>query len=1362
MHSFAKSALAKFGNYLSLVGRRLSQREEQEISPTQSHPRTRNKKTASPAKQAGPPPVAPKPKRLPFYAPEFSWETFEGFFCDFLAAGPELIGSGGNPQRIVSTSLYGRRGDNQHGIDIRAEMANGEVWVFQCKHYKNWGPKDTKDAIAKCGYTAARKFLLVTRAISPETREVVAKEKSWLVWDSEDISREFFARLSPETAARLLYTSFGPAWPKELLGLPGLGPFYSAEAKFAPLLEDGRSFHHRLALIGRKEWLQALNNFIEDERNRVFLLCGRGGMGKSRILREWSRDFSNTHKGWTLRFVSDSPSGFGPALDACSLPLVLIFDDAHRLDEVRRALFTELPCRKEVKLVLSLRAGPVAQVEAELVEAGFDVTQIQRPDEVKPLSSALALELAEAALGEELAFRFRLRLRDLSRDCPLLAVLAAELLKRGDLVERDLNHTDEFRIHVFNGLLQQAKPVEERFGATRTKDLLRLLAVLSPVQNHVEFLKKAADFLGGDVQPSHVTEMLEALDNVGLLLKSGAGIRVTPDLLSDHLSFTACYDKNGHDTTFTERVFTYFSPAEFPRLIQHLAEAEWRALKESDSAQSVVEPLWQWFLYRFRESSFHARHDQLKQWANIAHLQARRTLELAQLSLQLEDAPPAENTWHWGEERDCHTYVISAVPALLKPLARSNPESVGCCLDILWQIGRSLPPPQLNSQTHPIATIGAIASYEGSLFPRVQREVLRWLQSRLSGDDWISSANDPVWLLKQLLNPFFSTSIEECWSTGRTFHLRSHLVHLGNTAEFRNGVLGLCRSILERRSIQLALAVLEVLVYAIRRAHIPNCNVAPEFEDEWLVERRKALAVLAEIKTLYASPIVHYRIHEVLINVLKYDSTNLCEDCKTVLESIPNTLELRVLRTILGGYWQEFCGFSQVCSNDGRNEARREWECFVHSTVDSMMEAWPDCKIFLARLEIFHTDLSSVSFNPNFEVVFDSISDRHPGFALDLVNHLIENPSHPLGWGLGALTAKTPEHRLALCREAIATGADGLKEGAIDCFAWWRREGDLPEIAWLLLGSIAEVASPRVAVAIIRFVRQNSHCGVQADWHLLASLPADVEKLPVILDLLGCSAELLRRSLIPSPDIADRILIKLDNLQSLDGGCFSQSLTQFAIHFPGKTFMLMWRRLQLQETATARFQPIPYDFDLVGFDDVFADQAAASVIAELERRLIDDDEMDYGKRQLLRIAVMQNRGGLEPHLLRLLDKASSPLQLSRLASFAEERVSWPIVLECVDFTRRILSKARTLSADCYKEIFRRLGSLPGIRGFSSMEPDEGWKALVEATEKMAERHAMDPELGPFYAYVLKRERDWISDMKKRERADDSAFGEYGE
>lgn len=1300
------------------------------------------------------PPVAPKPKLLPFYDPNFSWDTFEGFFCDFLAAGPELIGKDGKPCRVASSSLYGRRGDSQHGIDVRAEMSNGEVWVFQCKHYKSWGPQETADAIAKCDYQADRKFLLVTRSVSPDSREIVAKHTEWTLWDSDDISREFLLRLPTAEAAKILYRNFGPAWPKELLGLPGSGPLVAAEAKFGPLLTVGRSFHHRLDMVGRDEWLKALDEFVHGKDPRVFFVIGRGGLGKSRLLREWSRGFCERHKGWTLRFISDSPAEFGPALDSESKPLVLVFDDAHRLDEVRRALFGELPPRKDVKLVLGLRPGPIAQVEAEIISAGFDTTHIERPAAMQRLNSEQALQLAEAALGPDFADRFRLPLRDLSKDCPLLAILAAELIKRGELAERGLSDTAEFRNHVFEGLVREARPVEERFGTILVRDLLHLLAVLAPVKLDVNFFNRAAAFLGGGTQPNHVSEIIGALDDAGLMLTTGAGARVSPDLLSDHLAYTACYDKSERNTAFADRVITHFPPEQFPKLMQHLAEAEWHATNKNESADSVVEPIWQSFTQRFESGTFYTRAEQLKAWANIAHLQPERTLRLAQLALRLKTAAKNEHALIRLSKWETHSHVLEGLPSLLKPLAENHREYVAACLDILWEIGRDIPAPPFNSQSHPITKIGEIAKFQRWKKLDIQDEVLNWIERLLSGNEWINRRNGASWLLTQILNPFFATGLEDNWMSGNTFHLRTIPIHLENTAKCRDRVLDALRGIAKRGDAALTLAAMNVVDHAMHRAYLGPVLVPVEFDERWLIERKKALEVLGEIIRGSESPIIHFRARRILLHNMRYEDAAFRAACRKIYETIPDSLDFRIVRAAVGTYCDEFEGSKR---DDWQDQAKHRWDQFIRSTAEAIRLNWSDPDTLLSNLAKRHQELIALGFQSNFWAVLHSLAEAKPDVGLTLGTHLISQLANPLGRLLDALilpiTKTDSELRFKLCERAIGDG-DDLKFGAIMCFAAWRQEGNLPSKAWDNISAIAGAASPAVADAILRFVWFNHGAAKPEDWQLLAALPVTAEHSWVAHRIVESAADLLEKAILPAPAVADEILKKLDVLKSIGDPQIEHAISEFAKHFPGKTFLMMWRRQKSAKNEGSDFDAVPFDFHTIGFADVLADPDARRVIRELEDRFINGTEMDYGETEILHIAILQSSDSTERNLMRFLDKAKTAEQLERVAQFVVHWLFGAIVLSCPDFTKTLLQRAKEISEDLHKRISRRLQSLPGSRGGGGGGPDREWKSLVEDVEKLAEQYKTDPNLGPLYAAAAKSEREWMESMHRHLSDDD--------
>ena len=195
-----------------------------------------------------------------------------------------------------------------------------------------------------------------------------------------------------------------------------------------------------------------------------------------------------------------------------------------------------------------------------------------------------------------------------------------------------------------------------------------MLALLGPVKLDADFFTKASPFLGMPLA-YHVSSLRDALDSVGLLHTTGAGTRVTPDLLCDHLFYTACYDPAGQSRTFAERLLEHFSPGDFPKLMQHLAEAEWRALVEQPDAASVVEPLWKWFRDRFERSSFHDRGEQIQEWANIAYLQPERSLVLAELALSLTKAPENEHAVFRDHGWDTHEHSLEWLPRMLGSVA---------------------------------------------------------------------------------------------------------------------------------------------------------------------------------------------------------------------------------------------------------------------------------------------------------------------------------------------------------------------------------------------------------------------------------------------------------------------------------------------------------------------------------------------------------------------------------------------------------------------------------------------------------------------------------------------------------------------
>ena len=274
-----------------------------------------------------------------------------------------------------------------------------------------------------------------------------------------------------------------------------------------------------------------------------------------------------------------------------------------------------------------------------------------------------------------------------------------------------------------------------------------------------------------------------------------------------------------------------------------------------------------------------------------------------------------------------------------------------------------------------------------------------------------------------------------------------------------------------------------------------------------------------------------------------------------------------------------------------------------------------------------------------------------------------------------------------------------------------------------------------------------------ADWHLLAALPVTAENWWIAHRILESAADLLEKSIVPSAEVADEILKKLDVLDSIGDSQIEHAMAEFAKHFPGKVFLVMWRREQRRQKENSDFDVVPFDFHGIRFADIQGDPEAKALIDELEHRLLADGKLNYGEIEILQIATLQT-GNAEQNLQRLLDKAKTAEQFERIVEFVSSWHSWPVVLSCPDFARELLAQAKATSSDTHRKIFRRLQGLPGSRGSTAYQPNAEWKALTEAVEKMAEQYKEDPELGALYAAAAKHEREWMKAMSRRIPEDD--------
>ncbi len=254
----------------------------------------------------------------PFPIDALSPESFERFCRDFVEAqypGAAVHRAGGT-------------GHEQDGIDIQARFDDGTVFTFQCKRVQEFGPQKVHTAVATDTVSASKKFLLVSRVVSPQARDAIHKHAKWDIWDKDDISAKI--RRLPKVDQLRLVDTFFKGRRFELLGENEAGPWETTEEFFAPFESSSGLFNHVWELVGRAEPMRLLSDALDNEGIRCVFLTGSGGAGKTRVLKQVIEQYEAGHREVVIRFLSRTSEVTKAALEEFGSKRVLIVvDDAH-------------------------------------------------------------------------------------------------------------------------------------------------------------------------------------------------------------------------------------------------------------------------------------------------------------------------------------------------------------------------------------------------------------------------------------------------------------------------------------------------------------------------------------------------------------------------------------------------------------------------------------------------------------------------------------------------------------------------------------------------------------------------------------------------------------------------------------------------------------------------------------------------------------------------------------------------------------------------------------------------------------------------------------------------------------------------
>jgi len=939
--------------------------------------------------------------------PELEWKRFERFCLDLARALPD----------VADAHLYGTRGENQQGIDIHCDLVDGRVRTIQCRRVAKFGKGDAETTIAETTYDADEHLIWATCPLSIHARKVVRETAAWEAQDLEQISSELRG-LPREQARWIVEDHLGDEERRRLLGPESDLCVIPASASFARLDQRKGSLGTAQQLRGRESELSELQDALADPQIRVIVLVGRGGIGKTRLLRALV-DGSPERR---MLLLLEGVDALGGILDELPLdPFDFVVDDAHRREDLLAVLNTVLRRQGLDKIVLGARPQGRAALRADIAALGIASDAVCEVGPLGALGQQAALALAAEELGPEHA-QLAKPLARLTRDAPALCVLGARLLRKGELAPAALATDATVHQDILARFREEAiGRVDDRVDPALVAHLLPLIAALQPLDTSAEgVLAWLGEQVGTSIE--EVRAAVCALEDADLLVGSGRRRRLVPDILADRLLHEACVDREGHPTGRAEELFLATPEGMASRLLLNLAELDWRLGLSNETR--VLDALCTRLKAELLAADAWQRERLLELIGDSAVYLAPWIVEIAR---ELLDHPARDSTLL----RDMKITDTDARRHLV-PLLRSaafDPQCTAPALRLLWETGADLPPRRaLGEEGDALEAIRKLGDYR---FATGYGEALLDLVEELLADPAQAESRRalPVSLLSAL------TARE-----GTTSRARGYEVHLGSFYVDARATVGLrtrLRAFLVRECSEggprTRVASAEILGGMLRQPHgFYGQTVPREVVSQW---RDEQIGLLADIEGVFAAntdPLVARRLRDELGWHAEHSAIRGVKTrARAILRANPPQAAERLARALTHT-------LAEFANRKTLSLQRRKLAKELLVDTDGPEELLGRIEEMMEGLAVCEPELGI-----DCGALLVVLAELDPDWALAASALLSTSPNRPTAAGVGVLLTAVLQRRPEQARAILAGLADGdislrrLAADHVSRMAWW-------------------------------------------------------------------------------------------------------------------------------------------------------------------------------------------------------------------------------------------------------------------------------------------------------------------------------------
>jgi transcriptional regulator with XRE-family HTH domain len=880
-------------------------------------------------------------------------ESFERFVDRLLRAR--------YPQSTVQRA--GKTGHDQSGIDILVIFPDKHQESFQCKRVTRFGPADVDKAVSADETNTERKHLVLSRVASPATAAAVRQHSRWLLWDKEDLSR--MVHELPQVDKVRLVDMFFPGQRFALLGIPASGPWQTPDEFFAPFDDRSATFRHSWPLVGRQALVQSITTHLLAGESRVTLLEGRGGEGKSRLLKEITAIISTYAPGCRVLFLSPTETLTATGLEQLGgARKILVVDDAHSRSDLGALFAYAATPANQAGLLLATRpyAATRLREEAGVFALAGEIESIV----VKPLTLTESQKLAGEVLEEYGGPKsLALPIAEATRDCPLVTVMAARIAAREEISPAFVQNIREFRDTIlgkFAGIITgQYVGVSDQ---KQVSEILQVIALVQPFSIDDEQFRGLVTSVTG-IADHAVSTTLRNLADGGVIFRRGAQFRLMPDVLGDYIIEQSCI---GHGDTLNSLADKVFGAAPRPLLghvLVNLGRLDWRRNGGDPTKSHLLDHLWRALRADGSDPS--------------AVMEAVRSAAFYQPAQALAFVKAQFDAGIVGDE----------LSKILRLVAHHYDYVDDVCW-LLWEMGRDDERETGRHPNHAMRVLSEMCEVEPEK-PVVHNEkIVEFGISLLADQANFNFHVTPFTFLKSILSGQGDTTS----GNARVITFERFLVNYDVVQPLRARVVDAAIAMLSDNDARRAVLAAEFLQSALRYPMDAPEVLQAKYTAEFMgtLRRLNALVRLGKL-----DPVVLIAIAHAISWHVSFGAHGPDVRAQEIMDNLPQNLEFRTLAALADGWGQIFIDRGDIPTWQARLNT------WIAELTADISAAYPDASDLRRFLEASLTRIvnSALAKDNSTHVLIHRILQKRPDLSVEVVRTATDHPDAYLTRELG-------------------------------------------------------------------------------------------------------------------------------------------------------------------------------------------------------------------------------------------------------------------------------------------------------------------------------------------------------------------------